>query len=411
MKECRAFDVFALSTQRVIDEDTDFLTVPGVIAVAGNVQSYKASELGLDGDPNRIVKLYRPREEVAKSAPTFARRPLTNNHPPEKWVTAKNWAKYTIGDSGDQVSMDGDKMVTSLTFRQQKAIDVLKAGKVALSNGYKFRFDDSKTRTPEGELVDGFMTDIRGNHIALVDRGRGGPGCVVADNEEQEGKKMATRITKIGKVSCELDLHAADAADELVATNIKLAADCEAAQALATEAEKRAVAAEAQVTAHVTKITALDAEIVTLKAAKPAEPTAEVIEAAAEQRQAVVADAMALVPDLVTKGKTVHAIRCEALTAASAKKANVKAVVDSILRGVALDKADAVVVDAAFAAACSVGKAEPAVENGLGAALLGHDPKSTKANDSGETDPRAQLSGYDLYVYNMTHPKKAQPTA
>ena len=410
MKECRAFDVFTLGTQRVVDEDTGVLTVPGVIAKAGNVQTYRASELGLDGDPTRTVRLYRPREEVAKSAPSFARRPLTNNHPPEKWITTSNWAKHAVGDSGDTVDMQGDDMVTTLIFRQQKAIDALKSGKVALSNGYRFRFDDSKTRTPEGQLVDGFMTDIRGNHIALVDRGRGGPGCVVADNEDEKEIHMATRITKIGKHSCELDLAAADAAEAQTAEMTKLAADFKTAQDMAIESEKRAVEAEAQVKTHLDKIAALDAEIVTLKAAAPAAPSAEAIETAAELRQSVVGDALGLVPDLAPKGKTVDAIRREALTTASAKLANVKAVVDSILRGTDIAKADAVVVDAAFSAACSVAKTVTATDPTLGAALLGKDPKAAKANDSA-TAGAPNLTGYALYAYNLTHKTKAQPTA
>lgn len=409
MRECRAFDVFQLSTQRVVDEDTGVLTVPGVIAKAGNVQTYLARELGLDGDPNRVVKLYRPREEVAKSAPSFARRPLTNGHPAEKWITTANWSKHAVGDSGDTVDMQGDDMVTTLIFRQQKAIDALKSGKVALSNGYRFRFDDSRTRTPEGQLVDGFMTDIRGNHIALVDRGRGGPGCVVADNDEKE-IHMATRTTKIGKLSFDLDMTAADAVDAQREDMDRLAKDHKTALDMATEAEKRAVAAESEVKTHLAKIAALDTEIAGLKA-NPAAPSSEVIEAAAELRQSVINDALGLVPDLVTKGKTVDAIRREALTAASAKLANVKAVVDSIMRGVGLDKADPVAVDNAFSAACSVAKTAAPADPSLGAALLGKDPKGPKANDSVDEDPEKQLTGQALYAYRLTHPKKAQPAA
>ncbi|MGL5729314.1 MAG: DUF2213 domain-containing protein, partial [Plesiomonas sp.] len=40
-----------------------FLRVPGHVARPG-IQQYLASELGLDGDPNRIVNVYRPPEEV-----------------------------------------------------------------------------------------------------------------------------------------------------------------------------------------------------------------------------------------------------------------------------------------------------------------------------------------------------------
>jgi hypothetical protein len=411
MRECRAFDLFSLSTQRVIDAD-GVLTVPGVIAKAANVQEYRASELGLDGDPNRIVKLYRPREEVAKSAASFAKKPITNNHPPDKWITPKNWDRFAVGDSDASVDMQGDDMVTTLIFRKQAAIDALASGKAGLSNGYKFRLDDSKTTTPEGLAVDGWMTDIRGNHIALVDRGRGGPGCVVADEQDPaKDKHMATRITKIGKHSCELELSAADAAEAQNTEIEKMAADQKAAVQMATDAEKRAVDAETQVAAHLEKIAALDKEIAALRAAPPA-PTDEAIEKAAEVRQAVIADAATLAPDLAPKGKTTEAIRREALTTASAKRADVKGVVDSVI-GSEMDKADAGKVEAAFLAAVSIVRAgKTAADNSLGAEMLRagtgsettatDSTKSTKANDGSEG-----LSGHALYVHNLTHRARA----
>jgi len=411
LRECRAFDLFTLGTQRVVDAD-GVLTVPGVIARAGNVQEYRASELDLDGDPNRIVRLYRPREEVVKSADTFAKKPITNDHPPGKWITTQNWDRYAVGDSDASVEMQGDDMVTTLIFRKQKAIDDLKAGKVGLSNGYKFRFDDSRTSTPEGAAVDGWMTDIRGNHIALVDQGRGGPGCVAADEDENKpkDKPMPTRITKIGKHSCDLDLAAADAADEQNAQMVKMAADQKAAEELGEAAEKRATDAEAQIASHLEKIKALDAEIIELKR-NPAAPTDAAIEKAAEQRQAVIADAAILVKDPKPAGKGIDAIRREALTEASKKHANVKAVVDSLLHGDEIAKAKSDQVEAAFLASVSIVRnSSTAVDADLGGDMLrisadDKNPKDSKANDGS-----AGLTGRALYVHRLTHPK-ARATA
>ena len=409
MRECRAFDLFTLGTQRSVDSD-GVMTVPGVIAKAANVQEYHASELGLDGDPNRIVKLYRPREEVAKSAATFARRPITNNHPPSKWIDTKNWDRYAVGDSDSSVDMQGDDMVTTLIFRKQAAIDALASGKSGLSNGYKFRLDDSKTTTPEGLAVDGWMTDIRGNHIALVDRGRGGPGCVVADEDEQRNKPMATRITKIGKHSCELDLAAADAAEAQNAEIEKAAADQKAAVQMATDAERRAVDAETQVKSHLEKIAALDKEIAALKAS-PVGPTDEAIEKAAEVRQAVIADAAILSPELKPAGKSVDAIRREALAFASAKHGNIKAVGDSLL-GAKPEEAKSDKVEAAFLAAVSIARnATTAVDTGLGAEMLragsGGNKSDDKTKDTKANDGSDGLTGRALYVHRLTHRARA----
>jgi hypothetical protein len=410
LRECRAFDFVTLGTQRVIDAD-GVLTVPGVIAKAGNVQEYRAHELGLDGDPNRLVKLYRPREEVAKSATTFGKKPITNNHPPDKWITPQNWDRFAVGDSDASVDMQGDDMVTTLTFRKQKAIDDLASGKVALSNGYKFQFDDSRTTTPEGVAVDGWMTNIRGNHIALVDRGRGGPGCVVADEDEPlKGKNMATRITKIGKHSCELELSAADAAEAQNTEIEKMAVDQKAAMQMATDAEKRAVDAETQIASHLTKIAALDAEIIALKAAPAAAPSDEAIEKAAEIRQSVIGDAAILAPDLKPAGKTVNAIRREAIALASAKHASIKAVGDSLL-GPKAEDATSDKVEAAFLAAVSIQRnAATAVDTGLGAEMLrtgDGEVKTIEAKDTKAADGSEGLTGRALYVHKLTHRARA----
>jgi uncharacterized protein len=407
LRDCRATDLFNLGSQRVVDED-GYLTAPGVIAKAGNVQEYRASELGLDGDPNRIVKLYRPREEVAKSAPTFAKKPVTNGHPREKWVNADNWEKYAIGDSGASVDMQGDDMVTLLTIRKRRAVDEIMSGKSGLSNGYLFSLDDDKKTTPEGIAVDGWMTNIRGNHIAIVKRGRGGPECTLAD-EERNGA-MSTRQEKIGKLTFELDVTAADAVAAEREEKDKLAADCKAAETMAEESEKRAVTAEAACKEHLAKIAALDAEIVELKKNPPA-PSVEVQQKLAEERLAVIGDAAVLAADVKPEGKTIDTIRREALTAASAKHDQIKKVADSILHGMEVAKAASEAIEAAFVASVSVLRASKtrAVDSGLGAALLGaglggdadkpkdKEDKSTAANDSDG------LTGRALYVHRLNH--------
>jgi len=400
LRECRAFDLFMLGTQRVKDAD-GFLHVPGCIAKAGNVQEYRASELELDGDPNRVVRLYRPRDEVAKSTATFARKPLTNEHPPGRWITPDNWERYAVGDSGSSCDMQGDDMVTELIFRKKSAIKDLEAGKVGLSNGYKFNFDDSKKTTPEGEAVDGWMTDIQGNHIALVDRGRGGPGCAVADKETH----MATRTVKIGKLSFELDATAADAVEAEREEKDKIAADCAAAMKLAEDAEKRAVTAEATVKEHAAKITAQDAEIQQLKDNPPA-PKPEVVEQLAEERAAVVGDAAVLAPDLKPEGKTVDQIRREALTACVAKDAGIKAVADAAMAGAPIDKAAPEVVKATFSAAASIAKTSKTAndKDSIAADLLTAGSGQGNGKDKTAADADG-LVGYALFCDRLNHPK------
>ena len=425
LRECRAFDLFMLGTQRVKDAD-GFLHVPGCIAKAGNIQEYRAGELELDGDPNRVVRLYRPRDEVAKSTATFARKPITNEHPPGRWITPDNWERYAVGDAGSSVDMQGDDMMTELIFRKKSAIADLEAGKVALSNGYKFHFDDSKKATPEGAAVDGWMTNIQGNHIALVDRGRGGPGCVVADKETH-----MMRTVKIGKLSFEVDATAADAVE---LEQEKSAKDVAAAMKLAEDAEKRAVASDArakklldgecpdckgevEVDGKKCKMCggtgempmpkkAGDRAAAELKAAKDAIPTAAQIEALAAERASVVCDAAVLAPDLKPEGKTVDQIRREALTACVAKDAGIKAVADAAMAGAPIDKAAPEVVKATFSAAASIAKSNKTAndKDSIAADLLSAGSGQGSGKDKTTADADG-LVGYALFCDRINHPK------
>jgi len=398
MRTCTVSDLFAIS-QRVVN-DAGFLVAPGVIAKAGNIQTYRAAEIGLDGDPNRIVKLYRPREEVAKSVPTFEGAPITNDHPPGKWVTADNWKAYAVGDTRG-VSMVGDDMQATLTVRDQGAVKDILNGKSGLSNGYRFQFDDSKKATPTGEAVDGWMVDIEGNHTAIVSKGRGGPDCRVADEnpENKESDNMSTRRVIVDGLPLDLEEVAAVTVEKQQSKIVKLAADAETALKLATDTETVSKDLEAKLAEATGKLTAADAEIAALKAKVPTEAQ---IEALAEERAVVVADAAVLAPDLKPAGKTVDQIRREAITAASAKNETIKTVADAALGGVAVDKATAEVVRAAFAAARATAKPQTTAADSQTAAALLTAGSGRKASDA-EDKP----SGYSAYCYNLTHPKKA----
>jgi hypothetical protein len=398
VKTCTVSDLFAIS-QRTVN-DAGFLVAPGVIAKAGNVQTYRAAELGMDGDATRMIRLYRPREEVAKSVATFEGAPITNDHPPGKWVTADNWKTYAVGDTRG-VSMVGDDMQATLTVRDQSAVKAILDGKSGLSNGYRFQFDDTRKTTPTGEAVDGWMVDIQGNHTAIVEKGRGGPDCRVADsNNDRKDPPMSTRRIVVDGLPLDLDEVAAAAVEKQQAQVKKLAADVDAALKLATDTEAVSKELDAKLTEATGKLTAADAEIAALKAKVPTE---EQIEALAEERATVVADAAILAPDLKPAGKTVDAIRREALTAASSKSEPVKIVADAALSGVAIDKATPEVVKAAFAAARATAKAPTKTASDAETAQALLTAGAGKKSGSAEDKP----TGYAAYCFNLTHPKKA----
>lgn len=198
--------------------DEGFLEVPAHISRVG-IQSYLAVEMGLtDREPTDVINVFRPEEEVFsdESLSSFANKPVTDNHPPEL-VTAKNSKKFSVGHSGPEVTRDGDKVKTILHVIDADTIAKIESGKVELSNGYTADIEWVSGVTPNGLKFDAVQRNIKGNHIAIVERGRAGSACRVADNlpPKKETKPMGN-IT-IDAVDYEVSDQAAQAVRKLQA--------------------------------------------------------------------------------------------------------------------------------------------------------------------------------------------------
>jgi hypothetical protein len=134
--------------------------------------------LGLD--PDKLYKLLRDPEELKKSAPTFAGKPLLLDHKP---VAADDHPeKMTVGSVGNDVQWKAPYLMAPLTIWKDDAIRGIEDGSQReLSSAYRYDAD----MTPgeyQGEKYDGRMTNIRGNHLALVREGRAGSDVIVGDS-------------------------------------------------------------------------------------------------------------------------------------------------------------------------------------------------------------------------------------
>ncbi|MEA1064738.1 DUF2213 domain-containing protein [Erwinia sp. HR93] len=189
-----------------------FLSVPCRIARTG-VQEYYRREFGLDGNPNEVIKVYRPPDEVfaTDALASFDGVPITNDHPREL-VTADNWKKYAIGHVSNP-RRDGDYVAADLLFTDKTAIDAIERGeKGELSGGYEFEFD-FEYQYPQGVAADTAQTTIRGNHVALVRKGRAGPTVRVSDHSP-EGKHLMK--IAIDGIPFEMEEQAAAAVEKLI---------------------------------------------------------------------------------------------------------------------------------------------------------------------------------------------------
>lgn len=156
-----------------------YLVADAFVARTG-IQTYLGEELGRPDLLN--VRLYRPPEEVFSDATlrSFAHRPMTNDHPPEQ-VNAQNWKKYAVGQTGDEVVHDKNRVRVPLVLMDQDAIADYEGGKRELSQGYSSEIDWTDGVTTEGEPYDAVQRNIRNNHLALVKYGRAGSQFRIGD--------------------------------------------------------------------------------------------------------------------------------------------------------------------------------------------------------------------------------------
>jgi hypothetical protein len=176
--------------------DEGYLRVPGNVARSG-IQEYLASELGLDGNPNRIIKVYRPPEEVfsSDSLASYDGVDITINHP-DGLVNSKNYKRVSVGFiRGIGRQAEDNHVECDHIIKAQEAIDAINSGKCELSAGYTAVYDATPGTTPEGEAYDYIQRSIRINHVAIVDRARAGATARIFDHKPLGGISMSVLIT------------------------------------------------------------------------------------------------------------------------------------------------------------------------------------------------------------------------
>lgn len=195
------FDRATTSTPR---RTTDGYLVADVRVARTGIQEYLGSELGKPDMP--IVRVYRPESAVfaADAMHSYAHRPVTNNHPATQ-VTADTWRDVAVGGTGGEVVRDGEFVRVPMSLMDATAIAAFDSGKRELSMGYDAVIEFIDGVTPEGENYQAVVTSMKMNHLALVDRARGGEHLRIGDSPDpgaleggqQQGGRMATEMKKV----------------------------------------------------------------------------------------------------------------------------------------------------------------------------------------------------------------------
>ena len=177
--------------------ENGYLKVPGRVALAGNVQQYLASELGLADRPgNTVVNVYRPPESVfdPASLATYDNADVTVEHPTEM-VDAGTFKRVAVGHAISPGRQEGIAVVVDLLIKDADAIKAIEDGKCELSAGYMAEYVEQPGTTPDGTPYEFIQRGIAVNHIALCDQARAGRMARLFDHKTPLEAVMPHKVT------------------------------------------------------------------------------------------------------------------------------------------------------------------------------------------------------------------------
>jgi hypothetical protein len=309
-------------------------------AARAGIYDYLGSEIDPDGKTfaaDQVVKVYRSEAEVfaQDSVASFLMKPVTNDHPSQP-VTAANWRDYAKGVVGKALR-DGEYLAFDIVLMDEKTIADVEAGKRELSNGYASLLDFTAGETEAGEHYDAVQKQIRGNHVAVVDKGRAGPLCRISDAASCEKLPGADLIailtdertysdgpnantneaTNVVRQSGEFQMPHTLMIDNLQVPNVsdEAKAAIEKLQGQLKDEKARADKAEGQVATLTTDKGKLEGEKLGLEKQLKDATDPATLQAAATARAALINKAISVSPNIVTDGKSDAEIRKEVVSA------------------------------------------------------------------------------------------------
>lgn len=149
-------------------------------------QLYAAGEVPVTA-VNGLITIDREADEVfsPRTIRSFEGKPVCLDHPTED-VSPKNWAQLAKGvlqNVRPGTGIDSDVLLSDLLITDAAAIARVREGGLReVSCGYDADYE-------ELEPGHGKQTNIIGNHLALVDRGRCGARCAIGDGEKEKPMK------------------------------------------------------------------------------------------------------------------------------------------------------------------------------------------------------------------------------
>ena len=263
---------------------------------------YLGRSIGVTGeDADKVFQVYRPAEELgsADAIESFRTVPVISDHTMLGAVdlgltpAAK---KGVGGTTGDLVEFDAASgiLYSNIKIFDEGLAGEINAGKKELSCGYRCAYDFTPGEF-NGQKYDVVQRRMRGNHVAVVKKGRMGSDIAVLDSQftydsvdvmelkpvlDQETKDAIDAAVKSGLDALNLSETVKTAVDEGIKAFVKVKEDEEEEEEEMGEDKKKAMDAQAALDAANARIDALTKQL----AGQPkALDTKDVLAAAADR--------------------------------------------------------------------------------------------------------------------------------
>ena len=163
-------------SNRYFDENGYLVIKDNKIAKAG-VFEYLGREISDSLPETEIYKVYRPWEELEKSAKDFEGMPVKFGH---EWVQPEK-RDVKIGAVSGEVKLEEPYLIADIKIYDKGAIEeITQKGVVDLSPGYRAYYK-AESGEYNGEKYEFVQEDIKYNHLAVVENGRSGKEVRIVD--------------------------------------------------------------------------------------------------------------------------------------------------------------------------------------------------------------------------------------
>ena len=164
-------------SKRVVDIN-GWITIKDNPILKAGIFPYLGSEIG-QGEPTRVYKVLRSEEELSKpeAIKSFELVPLINEHFVLGELGTDTDDKAIDGIVGESIYFEAPYLKSNIKVFGKHIKKLIEVGKIELSAGYSCKYIPSENN-PDYDFI---QTDIRANHLALVEAGRNGSDVAVQD--------------------------------------------------------------------------------------------------------------------------------------------------------------------------------------------------------------------------------------